>query len=144
MLNPLLYRKRAVPYFLALIQHIVIGDYLTGGTQFLWPISSNLYGLDIGISSLTNIALELVIFLISIAVMFKTKDVLLLVKHHPIKHDSFHTRLDSSLAHSHKFSLICSLTLAHPSPCLSDSLHHLYSYGLESNPDKKLKSTRIL
>jgi len=79
----LFYRKKAVPYFVALIQHLVIGDFLTGGTQLLWPVSTAMYGLDIGIHSLTNIGLELVLFLISITVMFKTKDAMSLFKHRP-------------------------------------------------------------
>jgi len=79
----LLYRKKAAPYFVALIQHLIIGDYLTGGTQLLWPASDAMYTMDIGIASLTNIALEWGLFLVSITIMFKTKDVLFLFKHHP-------------------------------------------------------------
>jgi membrane-bound metal-dependent hydrolase YbcI (DUF457 family) len=78
----LVYRKKAAPYFVALLQHSIIGDYLTGGTQLLWPISNTFYGLDIGVTSLTNITLEYSFFLISIAVMFKTKDILSLFKRH--------------------------------------------------------------
>ena len=77
-----LYKKRAVPYFVALIQHMIIGDYLTGGVQLLWPVSMSMYGLGSGIESLSNIALELVLFVISVTVMFKTKDVFLLFKQH--------------------------------------------------------------
>jgi membrane-bound metal-dependent hydrolase YbcI (DUF457 family) len=77
----LLYRKKAAPYFVALLQHSIIGDYLTGGTQLLWPISNEMYGLNIDVTSLTNIIVEWFFFLISIAVMFKTKDVLSLFKH---------------------------------------------------------------
>ncbi|MFQ5836465.1 MAG: hypothetical protein ACE5HG_01280 [Candidatus Bathyarchaeia archaeon] len=41
----LLFGKRATPYFVALIQHSPIGDYLTGaGIQLLWPIASDRYG----------------------------------------------------------------------------------------------------
>jgi hypothetical protein len=79
----LLYKKRAVPYFVAVIQHIIIGDYLTGGTQLLWPVSLNMYGLGIGIQSLTNITLEWIVFVISIAVMFKAKDMSALFKPNP-------------------------------------------------------------
>ena len=77
-----LYRKRAVPYFVALVQHIVIGDVLTGGTQLLWPASLNMYGLNIEIISITNITLEWILFLISFTIMFKTRDILLLFQHH--------------------------------------------------------------
>ena len=76
----LLYKKRAVPYFVAVIQHSIIGDFLTGGTQLLWPVSLDMYSLGIGIDSLTNIALEWVLFIISIIIMFKAKDMLSLLK----------------------------------------------------------------
>ena len=79
------FRKRAIPYFVALIQHILIGDYLTGGTQLLWPVTTNWYGLGLGIevTSLTNIFIEWVLFLISLTIMFKTKDAWLLFRQHP-------------------------------------------------------------
>jgi len=79
----LLYKKRAVPYFVAVIQHSIIGDFLTGGTQLLWPVSLDMYGLGIGIDSLNNIALEWVLFIISIILMFKAKDMLSLLKRNP-------------------------------------------------------------
>ena len=79
-----IYKKRAVPYFVAVIQHIIIGDYLIGGDlQLLWPLTSNLYGFHIGIASLTNIVLEWSLFLISIMFMIKIKDMFLLFKPHP-------------------------------------------------------------
>jgi hypothetical protein len=75
------YKKRAVPYFVALIQHIVIGDYLIGGDlQMLWPLSSNLYGLPIEGGSLVHVVLEWVLFVVSMLVMVKTKDLFLLFK----------------------------------------------------------------
>ena len=81
----ILFKKRAIPYFVALIQHILIGDYLTGGTQLLWPITTNLYpsGLGIEITSLTNILIEWTLFLTSTATLFKTKDAWLLFQQHP-------------------------------------------------------------
>jgi hypothetical protein len=75
--------KRVTPYFVALLQHIFIGDYLTGGTQLLWPITTNWYSLGIGITSLTNIFIEWVFFLTSVSIIFKTKDVWLLLQPHP-------------------------------------------------------------
>jgi hypothetical protein len=79
-----IYKKRAVPYFVAVIQHIIIGDYLIGGDlQLLWPLTSNLYGFHIDIASLTNIILEWSLFLISITFLIKTKDIFLLLNPHP-------------------------------------------------------------
>ena len=80
----LLYKKRAVPYFVALLQHLLIGDYLTGGVQLLWPVSMSMYGLGSGIENLSNIALELVLFAASVTVMFKSKDVFSLFKPHTL------------------------------------------------------------
>ena len=79
----LFYRKKAAPYFLAVIQHLIIGDYITGGTQLLWPVTNAMYTLDIGTTSLTNIALEWTLFITSIFIMFKTNDVLPILKPHP-------------------------------------------------------------
>ena len=78
-----IYRKRAVPYFLALIQHIIIGDYLIGGNlQLLWPLTTNKYGFQIEITSLINIALEWGLFLISITFMIVTFDMFFLFNPH--------------------------------------------------------------
>lgn len=72
----IIYRKMAIPYFLALAQHILIGDLLTGGgVQLLWPITQTWYGLGIPITSLTNILVEWLSFLTAGAIMFATKDV---------------------------------------------------------------------
>lgn len=70
-----IYRKKAIPYFLALIQHPLIGDYITGGRiQLLWPLTTQYYGMEICIKSQTNITLEWIVFLTSIIIMLKAKD----------------------------------------------------------------------
>jgi len=78
-----IYKKRAAPYFVAVIQHIIIGDYLIGGNlQLLWPLTTSTYGFHIGITSLTNIVLEWSLFLISMVFMIKTSDIFFMFKHH--------------------------------------------------------------
>lgn len=77
-----------MPYFVAVIQHSLIGDYLTGGgggggVQLLWPVSLEWFGIGIEIISLTSILVEWAFFLASFAVMFKTKDVWTLFQRHP-------------------------------------------------------------
>ena len=75
-----LYRQKAVPYFLALISHSFIADFLIGGQLMLfWPFTSQLFGLPdfgpyIGIWSPINITLEWTLFALSAIVMFKTGD----------------------------------------------------------------------
>ncbi len=69
------YRKSAVPYFVALASHSLVGDFFTGGTQLLWPFSTQLYGaLNIAVNSLTDSILELVLFSVSLVLMFKAGD----------------------------------------------------------------------
>ena len=77
----IIYRKRAIPYFLGLISHPIIGDFFIGGRlQLLWPLSSNEYGLHelgsyyISIFSPVNIALELSLFVMATLVLYKTGD----------------------------------------------------------------------
>jgi len=79
-----IYKQRAEPYFVAVIQHIIIGDYLIGGDlQLLWPLTTNTYGLYIGMGSLIHVALEWGFFIISMTFMVKAKDIFLLFKPHP-------------------------------------------------------------
>jgi len=79
----MLFGKRATLYFIVLIQHSLMGDYLTGGTQVLWPMVTNWYSLGIRIMSLTNIFIEWILFFTSITIMLKTKDARLLLQPHP-------------------------------------------------------------
>ena len=73
------YRKKALPYLIALLSHSLIADFFVGGhLQLLWPISPNLYGftpLYICITSPTNIALETGLLIIATLVMIKTQDI---------------------------------------------------------------------
>ena len=78
----IVYRKKAIPYFLALISHPLIGDFLVGGKlQLFWPLSTGQFGLHeagfpyyISIFSPVNIALELTLFFIATLVLYKTGD----------------------------------------------------------------------
>jgi membrane-bound metal-dependent hydrolase YbcI (DUF457 family) len=70
----LLTGKKAVPYFVALAQHSFLGDYITGGAQLLWPLTTQVYGIEIDVTSPTNLLLEWGLFLASIAVLVHTRD----------------------------------------------------------------------
>ena len=75
-----IYRRKAVPYFLALVSHSLIADFIVGGQIMLfWPITQqtfwlNVFGLSIDIWSPINIALEWTLFIIATIVMAKTGD----------------------------------------------------------------------
>jgi hypothetical protein len=77
----IIYRRKAVPYFIALASHFSIADFCIGGKiQLLWPLSLQPFGLHeiggpyISISSPINITLEWTLFAISTIIMFKTGD----------------------------------------------------------------------
>ena len=77
----LLYGKRVLPYFSALVQHVIVGDYITSqGIQFFWPFDHTMYGLRIAMASPTNILLEWILFLASIALMFREHDIRVLLE----------------------------------------------------------------
>jgi len=78
-----LYRQKAVPYFVALISHSLIGDFFIGGRlQLLWPLSTGRFGLHelgsyyISIYSPLNVVLESTLFVIATVILFKTRDIL--------------------------------------------------------------------
>jgi membrane-bound metal-dependent hydrolase YbcI (DUF457 family) len=78
-----IYHKKAIPYFIALIQHSLIGDYIAGGrVQLLWPITTQYFGTSLNIKSQTNITIEWAIFITSMIIMLKTNDTAKLLEPH--------------------------------------------------------------
>jgi hypothetical protein len=87
----MIYRKTAFPYFIALIQHMLIGDYVTGGRlQLFWPITQQKFGIPTRIDSIQNMGLEIFLFTISMILLLVTKDI-------------------SKLFHSHKSNLLLAI-----------------------------------
>jgi len=81
----MVYRKRATPYFIAVTQHVILGDYLTGGggLQLLWPATSEWYGIGFEGASLTNVLVEWAAFLVSFTIMYKAGDTWTLLQRDP-------------------------------------------------------------
>ena len=71
----IIYKRRALPYFASLIQHSLIGDYMFGGVQLLWPLNRNWFGMRIPMMSITDVTVEWIFFAASAATLFKTEDV---------------------------------------------------------------------
>jgi len=78
----IIYGKKATPYLIALTQHSLIGDYVTGGVQLLWPVTTHIYGAALEATSLTAVVLEWGFFLTSLTIMLKTKDMQILFERH--------------------------------------------------------------
>lgn len=71
----IVYRKQVMPYFIALVQHGLVGDYIAGGrVQLFWPVTQMYFGTGLGITSLANQTLEWTIFLTAVMLMLKMKD----------------------------------------------------------------------
>jgi len=78
-----IYRKQAIPYFAALLSHVFIGDFFTGGIELFWPLSQGWFGtLTLEVNSISNSILELALFLLTIPIMFKLGDLKTLLKPH--------------------------------------------------------------
>jgi hypothetical protein len=79
----IVYRKQAIPYYAALLSHILIGDFLTGGVELFWPLSQGSFGfLNIEVTSLTNVVAELGLFFLTLPIMYKLGDLQTLLKPH--------------------------------------------------------------
>ncbi|MDR2202731.1 MAG: metal-dependent hydrolase [Nitrososphaerota archaeon] len=77
----IIYKKRAIPYFIAYISHFLIGDFFVGGhLQLLWPLTTSTFGLHdagfmyIGINDPINITTELLLFTLTVILIAKTRD----------------------------------------------------------------------
>jgi membrane-bound metal-dependent hydrolase YbcI (DUF457 family) len=76
-----MYRKTALPYFFALLSHVFIGDLFTGGVEFLWPFTKESIGLlNFQVNSPAITYTELALFIVSLALMYKLKDLQTLFK----------------------------------------------------------------
>ena len=75
-----LYRQKAIPYFLALVSHSLIGDLFIGGNlQLFWPLQNTPVFMpapfpDIPINSTLNVAAESALFVAALVVMVKSRD----------------------------------------------------------------------
>ena len=77
----LVYSKRCLPILMALAQHSLIGDMLTGGgVQILWPATSQWYGLQICMASDLSVSMEWAAFLLFLILLWKTNDARSLLK----------------------------------------------------------------
>lgn len=77
----LLYGRKTLPYYAALLSHVLIGDFFTGGAKIFWPISYTTYGFqNIEATSLVSVSAEIVLFIVSLAIMVWSKDLQSLFK----------------------------------------------------------------
>ena len=52
------FRRKSIPYFAAVVQHFAFGDFLVGKVMILWPFSRSYFGFNIAMPSVLDVALE--------------------------------------------------------------------------------------
>lgn len=78
----IIYKKKATPYFTALTQHFLIGDFIVGDVQLFWPVNTLFYGMEIDIRSPINITAEWILFTVSVSILLKTNQIATFFKPH--------------------------------------------------------------
>ena len=70
------YGKKAVPFFAALIQHSVLGDYFAGGSiQLFWPLTSQGFGINMSVYGILNVVVEWLLFALALIVLIVSRDI---------------------------------------------------------------------
>ena len=68
------YKKTTIPYFVAVISHIILGDAIVGRINPIWPIGKFNFSLGYGLLSIENIVLEAAGLAIFLFWAFKSKE----------------------------------------------------------------------
>ncbi len=75
------YRKAVLPYLVAVLSHVLIGDLMPSGVAYFWPISRERFGLfSLEVSSFNLALVEVALFLVTMALMYKWNDLQRLLK----------------------------------------------------------------
>ena len=70
-----IYKKKAIPYSVALISHSLVGDIFSGGIQLFWPFSTEwFFILNLSSSAIVSVGMELALFVVCTIVMVVNKD----------------------------------------------------------------------
>ncbi|MDH7596089.1 MAG: metal-dependent hydrolase [Candidatus Bathyarchaeia archaeon] len=76
----IMYQKNSVPYFVAIAQHSLLGDFITGSAQIFSPLTTTSYGLDVALQSPINVVLEGSGFVLMMLIMTWTRDLFVLFR----------------------------------------------------------------
>lgn len=67
-------RLKAVPYFVAVVQHFAFGDFFMGKVMMFWPFSSAKVGLGFGMPSTVDFVMETAGLVLAGAILFYSGD----------------------------------------------------------------------
>ncbi len=68
------YRRRFIPYFVAVVQHFAFGDLFVGEVMLFWPFSFSYFGFNNAMMSGFNVGLETAGLLLAAAVLYFSGD----------------------------------------------------------------------
>jgi len=68
------FRLKVIPYFVAVAQHFVFGDFIMGNVMILWPFSPQYFGFNIAMVSVLNVALEIAGLLLAAGIIYFNGD----------------------------------------------------------------------
>jgi hypothetical protein len=68
------FRRKSIPYLVAVVQHFAFGDFLVGNVMILWPFSSQYFGFNITMVSAIDVALETAGLLFAIGIIYLNGD----------------------------------------------------------------------
>lgn len=71
-----------LPYFVALLQHFVFGDFLVGDVMLFWPFDFSFFGFNTTMLSVYDVVLELIGLVFAIGILYYRNDLKRLLSAH--------------------------------------------------------------
>jgi len=68
------YRRKSVPYLVAVVQHFAFGDFFVGEVMIFWPFSRSYFGFGTAMVSVFDVALETAGLLLAAGIMYFNGD----------------------------------------------------------------------
>jgi hypothetical protein len=68
------FRRKSIPYLVAVVQHFAFGDFLVGNVMIFWPFSSLHFGFNISMPSVLDVALETAGLLLAAGIVYFNGD----------------------------------------------------------------------
>ena len=70
----MVFRRKTMPYFIAIAQHFAFGDLLVEAVMIFWPFSPSYFGFNIAMPSMLDVALETAGLLLAAGISYYKND----------------------------------------------------------------------
>ena len=68
------FRRKFIPYLVAVVQHFAFGDFFVGEVMIFWPFSASYFGFNTAMVSVFDVALETAGLLLAAGIMYFNGD----------------------------------------------------------------------